>query len=73
MKKIATFFAAAAFVVALSSCGSKPEEAPAAETTETPAAEAPAAEAPAADMTGGTETAGDATGSTDTATPAETK
>lgn len=46
MKKIATFFAAAAFVVALSACGSKPAE----ESTEAAATEAPVeapAEAPA--------------------------
>jgi hypothetical protein len=52
MKKFTTFLAAATFVVALSSCGSKP-----AETTEAPATEAVATETPAADAAATVDTA----------------
>lgn len=56
MKKIVSFFVAATFAVALTSCGSKPAETTETETAvEAPAAE-PAAE-PAADMAASTETA----------------
>jgi len=58
MKKITSILAATAFVVALSSCTSKPAEEATQATTEV---------APAADMTGSTETAADMTGSTETA------
>lgn len=69
MKKFATFFAAAAFVVALSACGgSKPAE----ESTEATATEAPA-EAPAEAPVEATmdTTAAVATDSAAAATPAQ--
>lgn len=68
MKKFATFFAAAAFVVALSACGSKPAE----ESTEATATEAPA-EAPVEAPVEATmdTTAAVATDSAAAATPAQ--
>jgi hypothetical protein len=49
MKKIVTFAAVAAGALALSACGGKTEEAPAAEPTAETEAMAPAEETPAAD------------------------
>jgi hypothetical protein len=51
MKKIVTFAAVAAGALALSACGGKTEEAPAAEPTAETEAMAPAEETPAAEAT----------------------
>lgn len=68
MKKIVSFFVAATFAVALTSCGSKPAETTETETT-TPTEEVSTemtGNSETVEMTGSSETTGEATGSTPT-------